>query len=216
MGPDNSISQKQLKELQEKVKELTLKNDSLKRDWTTKEASLTALNKKALDEKAQVERQVYEQEFLVQQRDQEIERLRDQNLQERTLAEGQIKELEEKVSWFRENQKLLGEQQQTIAKQNREIHTLKGLKKQAEEDRAKLRDLEKKCKLLEETIKARNPNSIPMLIQATSEANKADEDERGKKQLKYRIQQLEAELEDRDKDFERRLRSLRQEQERMR
>lgn len=36
--------------------------------------------------------------------------------------------------------------------------------KQAEEDRAKARDLEKKCKLLEETIKAKNPNSMPMMI----------------------------------------------------
>mmetsp|Transcript_28695 Transcript_28695/g.38259 ORF Transcript_28695/g.38259 Transcript_28695/m.38259 type:complete len:139 (-) Transcript_28695:1297-1713(-) len=79
-----------------------------------------------------------------------------------------------------------------------------------------MRDMEKKCRLLEETIKARNPNSIPMLIQATQEVKKTDEDDRGKKQLKYRIQQLEAELEDRDKDFERRIRSLRQEQERMR
>lgn len=80
MGPDNAISQKQLKDLQEKVKDLTLQNDSLKRDWVTKEATLTSLNKKALDEKAMTERRVYEQEFLVQKRDQEIERLRDQNL----------------------------------------------------------------------------------------------------------------------------------------
>ena len=76
--------------------------------------------------------------------------------------------------------------------------------------------MEKKCKLLEETIKARNPNSIPMLIQAATEVKKDEEDDRGKKQLKFRIQQLEAELEDREKDFERRIRSLRQEQERMR
>jgi len=72
--------------------------------------------------------------------------------------------LEDKVAWFRDNQKILGEQQQVISSQNRELHQLKGLKKQAEEDRAKVRDYEKKCKLLEETIKARNPNSIPMLI----------------------------------------------------
>ena len=53
--------------------------------------------------------------------------------------------------------------------------------KQAEEDRAKAREMEKKCKLLEETIKARNPNSIPMMIQATKEVQKAEEDEMSKK-----------------------------------
>ena len=55
--------------------------------------------------------------------------------------------------------------------------------KQAEEDRAKARELEKKCKLLEETIKAKNPNSIPMLIQASKDTRKSEEDEQSKKQL---------------------------------
>jgi len=36
--------------------------------------------------------------------------------------------------------------------------------KKAEEDRAQVKELEKRCKLYEETIKARNPNSLPMLI----------------------------------------------------
>ena len=58
---------------------------------------------------------------------------------------------------------------------------MKVLKKQAEEDRAKYRELEKKTKLLEETLKAKNPNSIPMLIQASNEAKKQEEDDRGKK-----------------------------------
>ena len=88
--------------------------------------------------------------------------------------------------------------------------------KEAEEDKAKARDLEKKIKLLEETIKARNPNSIPMLIQATSEVKKSEEDDKSKKQLKFRISQLEAELESQDKDFEAKLRSPRQELERQR
>lgn len=32
------------------------------------------------------------------------------------------------------------------------------------EDKKRLNELEKKCKLLEETIKTKNPNSIGMLI----------------------------------------------------
>jgi small-conductance mechanosensitive channel len=55
-----------------------------------------------------------------------------------------------------------------------------------------------------------------MLIAATQDAKKAEEDDSSKKQLQYRVKQLEGELEERDADFEKRLRSLRQEQERMR
>ena len=41
----------------------------------------------------------------------------------------------------------------------------------------KARDLEKKCKLLEETIKAKNPNSIPMMLQAVKESAGLDKAE---------------------------------------
>ena len=68
MGPDNSISQKQLKELQEKVKQLVLENDEMKRDWVTKESTLKSLNDQVRHEKAQVEKTLYETEFLVGQK----------------------------------------------------------------------------------------------------------------------------------------------------
>ena len=88
--------------------------------------------------------------------------------------------------------------------------------KQAEEDRVIARELEKKCLLLTETIKSKNPNSIPMLIAATKEVKKSEEDDVSKKQLQFRIKNLEGELEEKDIEFERKIRTLRQEQERMR
>ncbi len=54
-----------------------------------------------------------------------------------------------------------------------------------------------------------------MLIQATSDLATSAQDNQSEKQLKFRITQLEGELDERDKDFERRIRALRQEQERM-
>ncbi len=115
MGPENSISQKELKELQAKVSQLTLENDDMKRDWATKEGTLKSLNDNVRDEKSRVEKKLYETEFLVGQKDVELQRMRDENMQERHLHEGQIKTLEDKVAWFRENQKILQEQQQEIA-----------------------------------------------------------------------------------------------------
>ena len=59
MGPENAISQKQLKDLQDKVKSLMLANDELKREMTTKEATLKALADQARNEKGQTEKQLY-------------------------------------------------------------------------------------------------------------------------------------------------------------
>ena len=78
----------------------------------------------------------------------------------------------------------------------KELTTLREKVKKAEEDARRTRDLEKKCKLLEETIKAKNPNSISMLIQATKETGSDDSKE--KKDLKEQIKQLEVELENKD------------------
>ena len=87
MGPDNAISKTELKDLQERVSQLQLENDELKREWATKEATLKSLNDQVRAEKGSVEKSLYETEFLVGQRNQEIARMRDQNIQERALAE---------------------------------------------------------------------------------------------------------------------------------
>ena len=103
MGPENSISQKQLKELQDRVNQLVVENDEMKRDWVTKESTLKSLNDQVRAEKSSVEKKLYETEFLVGQRNLEITRMREQNMQERALSEGQINDLQEKVAWFRDN-----------------------------------------------------------------------------------------------------------------
>ena len=80
MGPDNAISQKELKELQERVKALLLENDGLKTEWATKEATLKALVDKARDEKAQLEKRLYETEFLVGEGTRQLEQLKQQHI----------------------------------------------------------------------------------------------------------------------------------------
>lgn len=123
-----------------------------------------------------------------------------------------IQELEEKVQWFRENQKLLHEEEESTQDALQALRTLKERTKKAEDEARRAKDLEKKCKLLEETIKSKNPNSIPMLIQATKEQSA---DPAQIQSLKNNVKQLQYELDSRDKDFEKRIRTLRQEQERM-
>lgn len=72
MGPDNSISQKQLKDMQEAVTSLRNENDNLKRDWNLKEQQLKNLMQKVRDEKSQIEKRLYETEFLVSEKNSEI------------------------------------------------------------------------------------------------------------------------------------------------
>ena len=107
---------------------------------------------------------------------------------------------------------MLSEQESESQEQLKELLGLRDKVKKQEEEVRRARDLEKKCKLLEETIKAKNPNSIPMMLQAVKETATAPE----VPELKSRIKSLEVQLDEKDKEFERKLRTLRQETERVR
>ena len=90
----------------------------------------------------------------------------------------------------------------------KEVQALREKVKKAEEESKRNRDLEKKCKLLEETIKSKNPNNIAMLIQATKE-KPSDESSEEKQRLVDKVKRLEAEMDEKDRDFEKRIRTLR-------
>jgi hypothetical protein len=74
----------------------------------------------------------------------------------------------------------------------KEVLGLREKVKSLESEVKKVRDLEKKCKLLEETIKAKNPNSIPMMLQAVKDTNEKPE----VSELKSRIRSLETQLDE--------------------
>lgn len=80
-----------------------------------------------------------------------------------------------------------------------------------EEEVKKARDTEKKCRMLEETIKARNPNSIPMMLQAVRDTDGHEE----VATLRARVKEVEVMMDEKDKEYERKLRTLRQEAERV-
>ena len=85
-----------------------------------------------------------------------------------------------------------------------------------EEEVRKARDTEKKCRMLEETIKARNPNSIPMMLEAVNKTNTADDSSSAEvAQMRARVKQVEVLMDEKDKEYERKLRTLRQEAERV-
>ena len=99
------------------------------------------------------------------------------------------------------------DQESETKEQLNELLGLREKAKRLEDEVKKTRDLEKKCRLLEETIKAKNPNSIPMMLQAVKDTSSNDKGEVS--DLKSRIKSLEVQLDEKDKDFERKLRTLR-------
>ena len=91
----------------------------------------------------------------------------------------------------------------------KEINDLKLQLVKGKEDKKRLSELEKKCKLLEDTINSKQPNSIGMLIQASKTEAVRDGETESKRELQSKISQLQLELESKDKEYEKKLRAMR-------
>jgi len=152
---------------------------------------------------------------LVGEKDRELEKLQEESAKTDKYNEELISELKEKIVWFRENQKLLGEDETNQKSTYQELNDLKLQVAKAKEDKKRMAELEKKCRLLEETMKSKNPNSIGMLIQAAKTDVVRDGESESRRELETKIGQLKYELETKDSEFEKKLRAMRQEQERI-
>lgn len=107
MGASHAISQKQLNDLQEKLKNLQESNENSKRDIMIQGNQLKAQIQKLREEKDNAQKQLLDTEFVLGNKDNEIAQIKkDKNLVIQQHEE-KVKELKEKLNWFRENQKLL-------------------------------------------------------------------------------------------------------------
>lgn len=118
------------------------------------------------------------------------------------------KKLQEKVDFFRENQKMLSNDEQMQKANFDKIVKLETALEEGKDDRRKVLSLEKTIKLLEDKIRSRDPNDTALLIRAAT-APQADDDQIRK--IKQKCHQLEQEMAFKDEANDKKLRTYRQE-----
>ncbi|XP_066538671.1 centrosomal protein of 162 kDa [Hoplias malabaricus] len=157
-------------------------------------------------------------------------------LEERHKEE--VSELKKRLQWYAENQELLDKDAARLRAANAETQKLTeqveklkievtkraNLQQKKAKERAgeakRIQDLERQVKEMEEILRRRHPNSLPALIYAAAAAG-GDEGESSRQNtapqssqtvvlLERRIQRLEAELEGRDEETKRSLRTMEQ------
>eukprot|EP00756_Hemistasia_phaeocysticola_P004640 Hpha_TRINITY_DN12930_c0_g3::TRINITY_DN12930_c0_g3_i1::g.164287::m.164287 len=133
-----------------------------------------------------------------------------------------VSELEGRLKWYIENQELLSKHDELVHQQTSEIETLKGrvleldtgLNKPKGLNQAKyIGELQRKIKTLEDVVRTKNPNSIAELIRA---CKPTDTEVAAYRQLQERVHQLHQELEERQGEYDKGLRQLRHESDRLR
>ncbi|XP_016062811.1 PREDICTED: centrosomal protein of 162 kDa isoform X2 [Miniopterus natalensis] len=144
----------------------------------------------------------------------------------------EISRLQKRLQWYAENQELLDKDAVRLKEANEEIERLKleveklkaesgnpsiqqkiRLKDKAA-DAKKIQDLERQVKEMEGILKRRYPNSLPALILAASAAGDTV-DRNTAEFMEKRMKKLEAELEGRDEEAKRSLRTMEQQFQKM-
>ncbi|KAM5256499.1 centrosomal protein of 162 kDa [Ctenodactylus gundi] len=139
----------------------------------------------------------------------------------------EISRLQKRLQWYAENQELLDRDAVRLKEANEQIEKLKlELEKQKAEsgnlsaqqksrskDRAadarRIQDLERQVKEMEGILKRRDPNSLPALMLAASAAGDAG-DRNIVELMEKRIKKLEADLEGKDEEAKKSLRTMEQ------
>ncbi|XP_074166482.1 centrosomal protein of 162 kDa isoform X3 [Sminthopsis crassicaudata] len=142
----------------------------------------------------------------------------------------EISRLQKRLQWYAENQELLDKDAIRLREANEEIEKLKlqvveklkteagnqsAQQKSRLKDRAvdakKIQDLERQVKEMEGIIKRRYPNSLPALILAASAAGDTDISSKNTVEfMEKRIKKLETELEGKDEEAKKSLRTMEQ------
>ncbi|XP_065787426.1 centrosomal protein of 162 kDa isoform X2 [Muntiacus reevesi] len=144
----------------------------------------------------------------------------------------EISRLQKRLQWYAENQELLDKDAVRLKEANEEIEKLKleveklkaesgnpsiqqkiRLKEKAA-DTKKIQDLERQVKEMEGIVKRRYPNSLPALILAASAAGDIA-DRNTVEFMEKRIKKLEADLEGRDEEAKKSLRTMEQQFQKM-
>ncbi|XP_073445745.1 centrosomal protein of 162 kDa isoform X2 [Dendrobates tinctorius] len=141
-----------------------------------------------------------------------------------------IARLNKRLQWFAENQDILDKDAGRLKDAYEQIENLKtqveklrhdaGYQSVQQQNRLKdraadakrIQDLERQVKEMEAIIKRRHPNSIPALMFAAAAVSETDEPSKSRTEvyLERRIQKLESDLESKDEDAKKTLRSMEQ------
>lgn len=143
----------------------------------------------------------------------------------------EMESLKKKLKWYAENQQMLDKDAVALKEKDEEIKELrfklsnlnddsgkkivaiKNNQKQRSVDAKKIQDLERQVKEMENIMKKRHPNSLPVLMWAASNGITADEHGSKPPSVEYlegRIRKLETQLEDKDDASRRSFRALEQ------
>jgi len=151
--------------------------------------------------------------------DTQLQELLDQAEARRGQAQSEVSEMQEKLRFYAQSQQEMEEDRKEVARLGEELRALRGENSElrrrpgTKEANKRIAELRKQIEELQECLRKRHPDSILALVKA---CEPGPEEKRELRELKQKVEDLQAQLEDRDALYDRRVRALRAQYDHMR
>lgn len=215
LGVSHAITQKEFNDIKEKLFRAKKLLADKEQEFIIKEIDYKNEIDKIREQRVEAERKLISLDSALKTQLAANDKLKEDFTNATTKLQGENEELSQKLEWYMENQDIIGKDVDLLKKKDDRINELKDEIRtlQAKDGgRKRMAVLEKQVKDLQEALAKKNPNSIPLMLSAVKPSLEEQEEYL---KLKQENDRLKKTLQEKDDEFDKKIRNLRVEIDKM-
>lgn len=209
LGIQHAITQKEYSELKEKLFKAEKQKVDQEQEFKIREIDYKSEIEKIREQRVEAERKLISLDSALKTQISAYDRLKEDFTNATTKLQSEKDEAAQKLDWYMENQDMLDKDVLLLKKKDERIDELKeeiNTLKLKDGGRKRIVQLEKQVKDLEEALKKKHPDSIPMMLSAVKPSF---EEEEAYRKLRQENEKLKKTLQEKDDEFDKKIRTLR-------
>jgi chromosome segregation ATPase len=215
LGIDHAITQKEYNDLKEKLYKAEKRLADFDQESSMKEIDYKNEIDKIREQRVESERKLINLDSALKTQISMNDKLKEEFGNAMSKLQSEKDEVEQKLGWYMENQDMLGQDYEKLKEKDARIEQLKEeilSMKTKDGGKKRISSLEKQVKDLQEALTKKNPDSIPMLLNAIKPSIEEQEEYR---KLKQENEKLKKTIQEKDDEFDKKIRNLRVEIDKM-
>jgi hypothetical protein len=215
LGVEHAITKKEFTDIKEKLFKMERLNADLQQEVTIKEIDYKGEIENIRAQRVEAERKMIGLDSALKTQISTNEKFKEDYHNILTKLQDEKEETQKKLDWYMESQEIIGKDDVLLRQRDERITELKEEMREIKNKdggRKRIVELEKQVKDLQEALKKRNPDSIPLMLESVKPSI-AEQD--AYRKLTQENERLKKTLQDKDDEFDKKIRNLRLEVDKM-
>lgn len=215
LGVEHAITLKEFNEIKENLFKMQKLNADQKQEFMIKEIDYKSEIEKIRAQRVESERKMIGLDSALKTQLSTNEKYKEDYHNALTKLQDEKDEIQQKLDWYMENQEIIGKDDILLKQRDERISALKEeIREIKTKDggRKRITELEKQVKDLQDALKKKNPDSIPLMLESVKPSI---EEQDAYRKLMQENEKLKKTLQDKDDEFDKKIRNLRLEVDKM-